>query len=150
MALQSSPLTMGDRTLKFISSGFLAGTVLALVLTMPVEAHHSFTNFWQMDRTVMITGVVKSLKLVNPHPEMVVEVTTESGAVETWTITGRATGTGILRAGWNVDTVPVGVTVTVDGNPSRREGARALAAGRIIFEDGNEVWFGGGGGIPAG
>jgi hypothetical protein len=136
--------------LRFITSGFLAGAVLALVLTLPAEAHHSFTNFWQMDRTVMITGVVKSLKLVNPHPELVVEVTTESGAVETWTITGRATGTGILRAGWSIDTVPVGVTVTIDGNPSRREGARALAAGRIIFEDGNEVWFGGGGGIPAG
>lgn len=136
--------------MRFITSGFLAGAVLALVLTLPVEAHHSFTNFWQMDRTVMVTGVVKSLKLVNPHPELVVEVTTESGEVETWTITGRATGTGILRAGWSIDTVPVGVTVTIDGNPSRREGARALAAGRIIFEDGNEVWFGGGGGIPAG
>ena len=136
--------------MRFITPGFLAGAVLALVLSLPVEAHHSFTNFWQMDRTVMITGVVKSLKLVNPHPELVVEVTTESGEVETWTITGRATGTGILRAGWNIDTVPVGVTVTIDGNPSRREGARALAAGRIIFEDGNEVWFGGGGGIPAG
>jgi hypothetical protein len=136
--------------LRFIASGFLAGAVLALVLTLPVEAHHSFTNFWQMDRTVMVTGVVKSLKLVNPHPELVVEVTTESGEVETWTITGRATGTGILRAGWSIDTVPVGVTVTIDGNPSRREGARALAAGRIIFEDGNEVWFGGGGDIPAG
>ena len=79
--------------MRFITSGFLAGAVLALVLTLPAEAHHSFTNFWQMDRTVMITGVVKSLKLVNPHPELVVEVTTESGAVETWTITGRATGT---------------------------------------------------------
>ena len=133
-----------------MSSGFLVGVVLALVLTMPLAAHHSFTNFWRMDQMVMITGVVKSLKLVNPHPELVIEVTTENGAAETWTITGRATGTGILRAGWTIDTVPLGVTITVDGNPSRREGAKALAAGRIIFEDGNEVWFGGGGGIPAG
>ncbi len=136
--------------MRFLASGFLTGAVLALVMILPVEAHHSFTNFWHMDRTVMITGVVTSLKLINPHPELIVEVTTESGDRETWTITGRATGTGILRAGWDIDTVPVGVTVTVDGNPSRREGARALAAGRIIFEDGNEVWFGGGGGIPAG
>ena len=139
---------MRDRILKLITPGFLIGASFAVVLALPVEAHHSFTNFWHMDRTVMITGVVKSLKLVNPHPELVVEVTSEDGTVESWTITGRATGTGILRAGWNIDTVPV--TVTVDGNPSRREGARALAAGRIIFEDGNEVWFGGGGGIPAG
>lgn len=137
-------------TLRIMSAGFLVAVVLALVLTMSLAAHHSFTNFWLMDQTVMVTGVVKSLKLVNPHPELVIEVTTENGAVETWTITGRATGTGILRAGWTIDTVPLGVTITVDGNPSRKEGAKALAAGRIIFEDGNEVWFGGGGGIPAG
>ena len=136
--------------MRFTSSGFLVGVVVISLSILPLEEHHSFTNFWQMDRTVMITGVVKSLKLVNPHPELVIEVATESGEVETWTVTGRATGTGILRAGWTTDTLPVGVTVTVDGNPSRREGARALAAGRIIFEDGAEVWFGGGGGIPAG
>jgi len=30
-----------------------------------------------------------------------------------WTITGRATGSGILRAGWNSDTVPLGMNVKV-------------------------------------
>ena len=135
--------------MKFIISGLLAGVFVVLLVTMPLQAHHAFTSFWFVDRTVMVTGVVTSLKLINPHPELQIEVTTESGEVETWTITGRATGTGILRAGWTIDTLPVGTTVTIDGNPSRREGAKALAAGRIIFEDGTEVWFGGGGGIPA-
>jgi hypothetical protein len=136
--------------MKFVASGLSVGVIVVLLTIVPIQAHHSFTNFWHMDRTVMVTGVVKSLKLVNPHPELVIEVASETGEVEEWTITGRATGTGILRAGWTVDTLPVGVTVTVDGNPSRREGSKALAAGRSTFEDGHEVWFGGGGGIPAG
>ena len=125
-------------------------TVTLLLLGMPVLAHHSFTSFWYMDKTVEITGVVQSVKLVNPHPEMVVEVTTPTGQKEVWTITGRATGTGILKAGWTAETVPVGTKVKVEGAPSRKEGAKAIAAGKITKADGTVVYFGGGGGIPAG
>ena len=46
--------------------------------------------------------------------------------------------------------VPVGTTVTVEGHPSRKEGARSIAAGKITKADGSVVWFGGGGGIAAG
>jgi hypothetical protein len=126
----------------------LAG-VLAM-LTVTAQAHHSFTSFFDLDKTRSVTGVVKSVKLVNPHPEMTVEVTESNGAKTLWTITGRATGSGILRAGWNADTVPVGTTVTVEGHPSRKEDARNIAAGKITKADGSVVWFGGGGGIAAG
>ena len=125
-------------------------TVALLLAGVPALAHHSFTSFWYMDRSVEISGVVTSVKLVNPHPEMKVEVTTASGQKEIWTITGRATGTGILKAGWTLETVPAGTKVKVEGAPSRKEGAKALAAGKITKADGSVVYFGGGGGIPAG
>ena len=52
-----------------LSIGVLAGLLL---LTVPTLAHHSFTNFWDLNETREIEGVVKSLKLVNPafraHP----------------------------------------------------------------------------------
>jgi len=125
-------------------------TVAFLLVGIPALAHHSFTSFWYMDRSVEISGVVTSVKLVNPHPEMKVEVTEPSGTKSIWTITGRATGTGILKAGWTADTVPLGTKVKVEGAPSRKEGAKALAAGKITKGDGTVVYFGGGGGIPAG
>jgi hypothetical protein len=126
----------------------LAG--MLAMLTVTAQAHHSFTSFFDLTKTVEISGVVKSVKLVNPHPEMIVEVTEPNGTKVTWTITGRATGSGILRAGWNADTVPLGMNVKVEGHPSRKEDARNIAAGKITKSDGSEVWFGGGGGIAAG
>ena len=118
--------------------------------TIPALAHHSFTSFWYMDRTVAIEGIVTSVRLVNPHPEMKVEVAEANGQKSIWSITGRATGSGIVKAGWTADTVPIGTKVKVEGAPSRKEGAKALAAGKITKADGSIVWFGGGGGIPQG
>ena len=124
--------------------------VMLATFTLTAEAHHSFTAFWHVDREVEITGIVKSVKLVNPHSEMIVEVTEANGAKSLWTITSRATGTGILQGGWTSETVPVGTRVKVVGHPSRKEGAKALAAGTITLPDGKQVCFGGGCGIQQG
>ena len=122
-----------------------------LLATASASAHHSFNSFWYMDRTASIEGVVLEVKLVNPHPLMKVEVTEANGQKSIWNITGRATGSGILKAGWTAETVPVGTKVKIEGLPSRQEGAKALAAGKITKVDsGDVVWFGGGGGIPQG
>jgi hypothetical protein len=42
------------------------------------------------------------------------------------------------------------MNVKVEGHPTRKAGARNIAAGKITKADGSEVWFGGGGGIAAG
>ena len=123
---------------------------MCLLAAIPALAHHSFTSFWYMDKNVTIEGVVTELKLVNPHPTMKVEVT-ENGQKNIWVITARATASAILKAGWSAETTPIGVRVRIEGNPSRREGAKALAAGKIIrLSDNKELSFGGVGGIPQG
>jgi hypothetical protein len=126
----------------------LAGLLVAG--TAGLSAHHSFNSFWYMDKTASIEGVVTEVKLVNPHPEMKIEVTEPNGTKTIWNITGRATGSGILKAGWTPETLPVGTKVKIEGSPSRKEGAKALAAGKITKADGSIIWFGGGGGIPQG
>ncbi|MBM3778055.1 MAG: hypothetical protein FJW23_07420 [Acidimicrobiia bacterium] len=130
-----------------IAASLIGAFVLA---AMSVSAHHSFAAYWHMDRTVTIEGVVTRVRLVNPHPEMRLNVTEANGEVHEWLVTGRAPGFAIVNAGWTADTVPIGMKVSIEGNPSRREGARALAAGKITRADGSVVWFGGGGGIPQG
>jgi hypothetical protein len=129
---------------------YAAMAVMFALYTLTAQAHHSFTAFWYTDREVEISGIVKSVKLVNPHSEMLVEVTEANGQKAIWTITSRATGTGILKGGWTQDTVPVGTLVKVTGHPSRKEGAKALAAGVITLPDGKQVCFGGGCGIQQG
>ncbi len=54
-------------------------TSLVLILPATVRAHHTQVTFYFMDVMVEVTGVVKRWALVNPHPELVLEVTEESG-----------------------------------------------------------------------
>ena len=119
---------------------------LLLTLSVVAEAHHSAVNFWYTDRDVEIEGVVKEVKIVNPHPEMVIEVTDSNGEVHEWRINGGGHATGMIRAGWRDGTLPVGMQVKVKGNPSRQEGARALLAGDVTKPDGTVVDFSSGSG----
>jgi len=128
----------------------LALTIMFVVLlTVPAPAHHSFTNFWLMDRTVEISGVVRAVKLVNPHSELTIEVM-DGDQKGVWYVTSRATGSALRNGGWTPDTLTVGQTVTVEGNPSRKEGAKALAAGKITLANGKVLSFGGDAAIPQG
>lgn len=124
--------------------------VMFLMVTVPALAHHSFTSFWYTDKTVEITGIVKSVKLVNPHANMTVEVTEANGEKAIWSITSKGSVSALRSAGWKEDTVTIGMKIKIEGNPSRKEGAKGLAAGKITRSDGSVVWFGGGGNVPQG
>lgn len=123
---------------------------LLLMTTVPAQAHHSMPNFWYMDRTVEIQGVVQSVKIVNPHPEMVVEVTNPDGTTSIWRISGQGNASAMLRNGWTGKTLPQGIQVKVAGHPSRNPEAKALLAGTVTKADGTKVEFGAGGDFVGG
>ncbi len=116
--------------------------VTCVVLAVPAMAHHSFNTFFDMSKTVQIEGVVQSFRLVSPHSEMYVDVTEPGGKVVTWRITARTGAVNARREGWKVEEF-IGKKVSVEGNPTRREGGTAMAAGLVTFEDGKTVCFGG-------
>jgi hypothetical protein len=115
--------------------------VFLLMVTVPSEAHHSASSFWHTDRTVVIEGTVKEIRMVNPHPEMVIEVTDANGEKSDWYISGGGNASAMIRAGWTNDTLIIGEKVKVEGNPSRREGAKALLSGDVTKSDGSVVSF---------
>ncbi len=124
------------------------GSVVAfLMLSVAGEAHHSFNTFFTMEETVEIEGEVTSFKLVSPHSEMMVDVTEPDGTISTWRITARTGAVNARRAGWRPEDF-IGHTVKVEGNPARREGATAMAAGVVTFPDGKVVCLGGCPGVP--
>jgi hypothetical protein len=102
-----------------------------------------------MDQTVEISGIVRAVKLVNPHSELTIEVM-EGPQRGLWYITSRATGSALRRGGWTPETLAVGTKVKVEGAPSRKTGAKALAAGKITLDDGKVLSFGGDAAIPQG
>lgn len=108
----------------------------------PAWAHQSFNTFYDMSRTVEIQGVIKSFRLVSPHSEMIVEVPDAGGKTVEWRITARTGAVNARREGWKVEDF-VGRKVKVAGNPTRRDGGTAMAAGVVTFDDGKVVCLGG-------
>src|SRR5258705_2816657 len=119
---------------------------LLFFMAIPAVAHHSAGNFWYTDKNVEVQGTVKSVKIINPHPEMVIEVTTADGTKAVWRITGGGNASGMIRAGWKNGTLPVGMLVKVVGHPSRTEGAKALLAGKVTTPEGKVLDFSAGSG----
>jgi hypothetical protein len=104
--------------MKWGTLSLLMGSIL--LLAGGVQAHHSHGPFYHLDQTVEVTGVVKHFRLVNPHPEIVLEVTGSDGELAEVTVYAQAYA-GQMRemGGWTNDSVKVGQTVTAVGHPGR-------------------------------
>jgi hypothetical protein len=113
-----------------IIATFAASTGLTLLTSTTVRAHHTQVTFYFMDEVIEVTGVVKRWALVNPHPELVLEVTEEGGETTEFTVYALGAAGVMTRAGWTRDTLVPGETVTVRGSPSR--GSGASMAGRSV------------------
>ena len=95
-------------------------TGLILLMAGGVQAHHSHGPFYILDEVVEITGVVKNFRLINPHPEIVIEVTGSDGELKEVMVYAQAYA-GQMRemGGWTDDSVKIGQTITVVGHPGR-------------------------------
>jgi hypothetical protein len=112
--------------------------VVSALIAIPANAHHSFNTFFDMSKTVAIEGVITSFKLVSPHSEMLVDVPDASGKAVTWRITARTGAVNARREGWKPEDF-IGKKVKIEGNPTRREGGTAMAAGVVTFADTGKV-----------
>jgi hypothetical protein len=108
---------------------------LALMVVIPVRAHHSFSAVFDQNNPVSVTGVMAEIRLENPHSWFFVDVTDANGKVTRWGFEGN-TPTSLVRAGYKRDTVKVGDKVTIKGSRARDLSANMGAAGEIITQDG--------------
>ena len=108
----------------------------SLLLSASAQAHHSIANFWDGSKNITITGVVKTVKLVNPHSEITLEVMEEGKPVK-WL----AFGLGItdLRKRGITNEMLMGKTVIVDGHPPKQAGGKGIFLNAITFADGTKI-----------
>jgi hypothetical protein len=117
---------------------FATLTVVLLVVSIAAHAHHSIPAFWYPDKTIQITGVLKEMKIINPHSVFIIEVTEPNGQKTEWTgVT--ASGAAMFRAGWNSETLKIGTKVTVEGNPPRKESAKGILITTFTLPDGRKI-----------
>jgi hypothetical protein len=121
---------------------YRSSTLLALVaFTLPAHAHHSQAGIFDSRARIEVTGVIKSVSWRNPHGQILLEVTDESGNVTEWD--AETASIAILRnRGADGSSIVVGERVTIAGAPSVR-GRNEILASNVLLPSGYEFTFGG-------
>jgi hypothetical protein len=122
---------------------FLGVLVAVAVLpTLPVQAHHSFGGTYNVDQKITITGKIVQLTLRAPHSFVYIEVQDASGTPQRWTIEG-ASAQQFAQQGFDRDAFKVGDPVEIIGNPSRSPNATRARLIRITRTTDGKSWGGG-------
>ena len=109
------------------------GAVLAVWLSAPASAHHSFAAVFEMDKVTEIEGRVAKVNWINPH--ITIDVVGSDG--QSWEAELGPVNL-LTRMGIEKNMLEVGSTIRVRGNPGRRD-ARALWVSNILLPNGTEL-----------
>jgi len=122
------------RTMKaFLSLLALAGAGIA-----PALAHHS-AQMYNFNRTEQVSGVVKDIRVINPHMTLTLMVNDAKGNHEL-EFEGHSVN-NFYRAGWRPHMVNVGDKIKVLFAP-RRDGAEGGYVTGFVTAQGKEIAFG--------
>ena len=90
---------------------------------LTLQAHHSISGVYDSSRRVTLDGVVEQFQLVNPHPFLVIDVTSDTGKAQSWRL--EMDNLWELAAiGITASTLRPGDRVRVSGSLSRAQDQR--------------------------
>ena len=112
-----------------------AATMLLVVVSTPLRAHHGSAPHFDPDVQVRLDGVVTELRFVNPHAFVYFDAIDASGQSAAWRCE-LAGATLLRRLGWTSDTLFPGQRIEMVGAMARRE-AHSCAMEEITLEDGS-------------
>ena len=110
---------------------------LAIGVSVPLAAHHSFAAEFDDTKPVKITGTITKVEWMNPHIWFYLDVKNPDGTVTTWGFSGGAPGQ-LMRRGIVKDQLKLGETVVVEGFRAK-DGSNNASGGRVTFPDGRNV-----------
>jgi hypothetical protein len=122
------------------SIAIVAAALGLIVAALPVSAHHSFAAEFDSQRPLTVTGVVERLEWTNPHARLVVNATDDKGNPVRWDFE-LGPPNGLMRRGWNRNSLKQGHKVTVQGFHSKTQPNIANARS-VKLPDGREVFAG--------
>jgi hypothetical protein len=113
----------------------------ALLMALPVLAHHSFQAEFDANKSLTLKGTLSKIDWINPHIYFYLDVKDDDGKVTTWTLESIPTGF-MHRAGLTRDDFMIGDTITALVYRAK-DGTRAFAwVQELTFANGRKVAFG--------
>ena len=101
----------------------------------PLFAHHG-ASVYDSTKLTTFKGTVTEFQFMNPHTEILFDVTGADGKVEKWT--GEAPSlTTMSRNGWNKSMFKPGDQITFVGNLAKN-GSHIMRLRKVVFANGKE------------
>ena len=127
---------MMQKTLALIAT--VAATTL---LGVPLRAHHAFTAEFDANNPVTLKGAVTKVEWINPHSWLYLDMKdATTGKVESWKVEMGAPNQ-LMRRGWNMNSLPVGTEVVVEGYRAKN-GMQLANGGSVTLADGRKLMVG--------
>ena len=104
------------------------------------QAHHSFSAEYDRDKPIELTGTVTRLEWTNPHARIYIDVKDADGKVQNWDFE-LGPPNGLMRQGWNRNSLREGHVVTIKGFLSKDQ-ERVANARSVSLPDGRQVLAG--------
>jgi hypothetical protein len=118
----------------------VAAGVALIAAAVPNYAHHSFAAEFDRSKTITVTGSVTKLEWTNPHARVYVDGKDETGKQQVWDFE-LGPPNGLMRNGWNRNSLQPGHKVTVEGFRSKTSTVVANARS-VKLADGRQVLAG--------
>jgi hypothetical protein len=93
----------------------ILAVLVLLLLSLPMQAHHSFTMF-DMSKSMTLAGTVTDFQWTNPHVYIEIDVPGDKGATSHWSIE-MGSPSILIQSGWKFSSLHKGDKVTLVINP---------------------------------
>ena len=129
-----------------MNSRRLVVSLMVILMTTGVLAHHGTSITYEMDKTITVTGTVDEFDFSYPHPSLFVSVADEKGQPVKWGVEFLPTPAALKNLGWNKNSIKAGDKVVMGCHPSKS--GKPVCALQSLTINGKAAALGGGPGGP--
>jgi hypothetical protein len=116
---------------------FAAGLLLVSApIFAPIFAHHGAASY-DSKKLTTLKGTVTEFRFMNPHTEILFDVTDAAGNVQKWVAEANSIA-ALSRDGWTKNTVKPGDQIAITGNLAKN-GSHTTRLSKILLPNGKEL-----------
>ena len=119
----------------------LAAAAGLLLAAAPVNAHHAFTEEFDINGAVKLEGTLTRWEMINPHSWFHLDVKGPDGNVVSWMVEGGSPNQ-LIKAGVTKYTLAIGTKLIIEGFKAK-DGSNKAVGRNLLLADGRRLVLGG-------